>query len=81
MKKLFITFNDTNEVLVLTEDSTLVGWSRKNNNEPLEDYFIDFDKHLPQKLIAKPIMFYDLTDDPILKLYRSAYIKNMEWID
>lgn len=80
MKKLEITFKDTSEKVVIDETSLIIALSNKTTSDGLtENFILDFDKNLPDKLLKKPLMFYIYDDLPILKLYRSIYIASYSW--
>lgn len=80
MKKLEIAFTDTNETVVLDETSLIIALSNKTTPDGLtESFILDFNEDLPDKLLKRPLMFYVYEDQPILKLYRSAYISSYQW--
>lgn len=82
MKKLEISFSDTNEKVIIDETSLVIALGNKNTSEGLTECFIlEFDEDLPDKLLKRPLMFYVYDDLPILKLYRSAYISAYQWIN
>ncbi len=81
MKKLLIHFFDTQETLLLDEDSDIFAWGNHAEEGLSTSMVLTFDETLPQTLQKSPLMFYVYDDTSILKLYRSAYIDFMEWID
>lgn len=82
MKKLALSFSDTDETVILDETDLIIALGSKHTADGLTECFIlEFDADLPDKLLKRPLMFYVYDDLPILKLYRSAYICAYEWID
>lgn len=82
MKKLEITFFDTNEKVILDETSLVIILGNKTTSDNLtESYIIEVNEDLPGKLLNRPLMFYVYEDVPILKLYRSMYISACQWRD
>lgn len=81
MKKLLIHFVDTNETLTLDENCDIFAWGNHESADLSVSLILEFDEHLPDVLCENPLMFYVYDDVAILKLYRSAYIDFMEWLD
>ena len=82
MRRLEITFFDTMEKAVIDEASLVIALNNKTTSDSLTECFIiEVDENLPDKLLNRPLMFYIYDDLPILKLYRSAYISNYQWIN
>lgn len=82
MKKLELSFSDTDETVILDETALIIALGNKNTADGLTECFIlEFDADLPDTLLKRPLMFYIYDDLPILKLYRSAYISAYQWID
>ena len=80
MKKLEISFTDTDEKVIIDETSLIIALDNKTTSDGLTECFIlEFDDDLPGKLLKRPLMFYIYDDLPILKLYRSAYISSYQW--
>lgn len=80
MKKLEISFFDTNETVIIDETSLVIALGNKTTSDGLTECFIiEVNEDLPDKLLKQPLMFYIYDDLPILKLYRSAYISNFQW--
>lgn len=80
MKKLKISFSDTDEKAIIGEDSLVIAIGNKNMSSQSECFILEVDENLPNILTKKPLMFYIYDDLPVLKLYRSAYISGYEWI-
>ena len=82
MKKLELSFSDTNEKVIIDETSLIIALGNKTTSDGLTECFIlEFGKDLPDKLSKRPLMFYIYDDLPILKLYRSTYISAYHWIN
>lgn len=82
MKKLELSFSETNETVLIDETALIIALGNKNTSDGFTECFIlDFDTDLPDKLLKRPLMFYIYDDLPILKLYRSAYISAYQWVD
>ena len=82
MKKLEISFSDTDEKAILDEDSLIIAIDNKTTADDLTKCFVlEFDEDLPDKLLKRPLMFYIYDDLRILKLYRSVYISAYQWKD
>ena len=82
MKKLEISFWDTDEKVIVDEDALILAFDNKASSDGLTKCFsLELDEDLPGKLLKRPLMFYLYDDLPILKLYRSAYISCYQWID
>lgn len=81
MKKLRIHFLDTDETVTLDETSDIFAWGNHEDAVLSTKIILTFDETLPGILRKQPLMFYIYEDTAILKLYRSAYIDNMEWLD
>ena len=80
MKKLTISFSDTDEKVEIDETSLVIALGSQAVSDGLtECYILEVDEELPDKLIKRPLMFYIYDDLPILKLYRSAYISAYQW--
>ena len=80
MKKLEISFSDTDEKVLIDENSLIIALGNKDAPDGLTECFIlEFDEDLPDKLLKRPLMFYIYDDLPILKLYRSVYISAYQW--
>ncbi|MBU9743890.1 hypothetical protein KTH81_08650 [Lachnospiraceae bacterium ASD3451] len=82
MKRLEISFSDTDEKVIIDETSLIIAIDNKTTTDGLTECFImELDEDLPNKLLKRPLMFYIYDDLPILKLYRSAYISDYQWND
>ena len=82
MRKLDLSFSETNEKVVIDETSLIIALGNKTTSDGLTECFIlEFGNDLPNKLTKHPLMFYIYEDLPILKLYRSAYISAYKWIN
>lgn len=78
MKRLEISFSDTDEKVIIDETSLIIAIDNKTTTDGLTECFImELDEDLPNKLLKRPLMFYIYDDLPILKLYRSAYISRL----
>ena len=81
MKRLKISFIDTDEIVILEEYCLITAWRSSNMKDGIvESFILEFDEELPNLLREKPLMFYVYDEISILKLYRSVYIKKMDWI-
>ena len=82
MKRLEISFSDTDEKVIIDETSLIIATDNKTTTDGLTECFImELDEDLPNNLLKRPLMFYIYDDLPILKLYRSAYISDYQWND
>ena len=82
MKKLVITFSDTDEKAIIDDTSLVIAIENQTAADDLTKCLIlEFDEKLPDKLLKTPLMFYIYEDAPILKLYRSMYISAYQWIE
>ena len=81
MKKLRIHFLDTEETLLLSEKCDIFAWGNHKEAGLSTSLVLTFDENLPDILLQKPLMFYVYDDVAVLKLYRSAYIDFMEWVE
>ncbi|MBU9736289.1 hypothetical protein [Diplocloster agilis] len=82
MKRLEISFSDTDEKVIIDETSLIIAIDNKTTTDGLTECFImELDEDLPNNLLKRPLMFYIYDDLPILKLYRSAYISDYQWND
>ena len=82
MRKLEISFENTEEKATIDENSLVIALSNKTTPDGLTECFpLEVDESLPGILTNRPLMFYIYDDLPILKLYRSVYISSYQWID
>ena len=82
MKRLEISFSDTDEKVIIDETSLIIAIDNKTATDGLTECCImELDEDLPNKLLKRPLMFYIYDDLPILKLYRSVYISDYQWND
>lgn len=82
VKKLEISFFDTNEKAMIDESSLIIALGNKTSSDGFTECFIlEVNEELPDKLLRRPLMFYIYDDLPILKLYRSVYISDYQWKD
>ncbi|RGZ00629.1 hypothetical protein [Clostridium sp. AM58-1XD] len=80
MKKLEISFFDTDEKAVIDESSLVIALGNETSSDGLTECFIlEVNEDLPDQLLKRPFMFYIYDDLPVLKLYRSAYISAYQW--
>lgn len=82
VKKLELSFFDTNEKAMIDESSLIIALGNKTSSDGFTECFIlEVNEELPDKLLRRPLMFYIYDDLPILKLYRSVYISDYQWKD
>ena len=82
MKKLLVKFYDTDKELIIDENCLVCAFEKIKNERVLcNSIILEFDDFLPEKLLNRPLMFYIYDDIPILKFYRSSFIKECKWVD
>lgn len=82
MKKLELSFYDTDETVILDENSIIMAIDHVTASDGFTKCFLlEVDEDLPNLLSKRPFMFYIYDDLPILKLYRSAYLSSYQWKD